>query len=103
MCVDNNMKANTINFMITITKHWRRYFSISILFSIGWIIYTAFQTSQRIENKFFVPQIGFQAPDFILSDLEGKSFQLSNLRGTAVVVNVWASWCSPCQAEMPAI
>ena len=103
MCVDNNMKAITINFMIAISKYWRQFFSISLLLSIGWIIYTAFQTSHRIENNFFVPQIGFQAPDFILSDLEGNSYQLNSLKGTAVVINVWASWCSPCQAEMPAI
>lgn len=103
MCVDNNLKANTIKFMITIPKYWRQFFSISLLLSIGWIIFTAFQTSQRIENNFFVPQIGFQAPDFILSDLEGDSYQLNNLKGTAVVINVWASWCTPCKAEMPAI
>ncbi len=89
--------------MVVIPKYWRQLLSLSLLLSIGWIIFTAFQTSQRIENNFFVPQIGFQAPDFALSDIEGINYQLNNLKGTAVVLNVWASWCTPCQAEMPAI
>ena len=41
------------------------------------------------------------APDFVLRDLEGQQVQLSSLRGEKLFVNFWASWCPPCQAEMP--
>ncbi|MBZ5526070.1 MAG: redoxin domain-containing protein [Acidobacteriia bacterium] len=39
--------------------------------------------------------------DFELKDLEGKTVRLGDLKGKAVVLNFWATWCVPCKKEMP--
>ena len=44
-----------------------------------------------------------EAPDFTLTDLDGKEVTLSDLKGKKVYLNFWATWCPPCRGEMPDI
>jgi cytochrome c biogenesis protein CcmG, thiol:disulfide interchange protein DsbE len=44
---------------------------------------------------------GEAAPVFALQDERGRPVSLSEYRGRVVIMNLWASWCPPCRAEMP--
>ena len=47
------------------------------------------------------PQTGDIAPEFVLQSIAGATRKLSNYRGKVVLVNLWATWCPPCVAELP--
>ena len=53
---------------------------------------------ERVES----PVEGNPAPDFQLPDINGFNYRLSDFAGRVVVLNFWASWCTPCKVEMPA-
>ena len=81
----------------------RILYSMILLLGVLWIVVSVDETGSSTSGKIHAPQTGFLAPDFELSTPANETIRLSDLRGQAVLVNLWATWCPPCRAEMPTI
>lgn len=63
-------------------------------------------STEAVDGGETSPEIGARAPDFTVRTLAGTEFSLSGhleSDGRPVFLNMWAEWCFPCRAEMPAI
>ncbi len=90
--------------MLQNNRHWFIFSLIVLTLGVVWTF--ASRSPVNADNSgatLSSPREGFTAPDFTLDLLGGGQVTLSALRGKVVLVNLWASWCPPCRAEMPAI
>jgi len=81
----------------------RSIYAIILLAGLIWIFASADKTNSATAGHIPAPQKGFLAPAFKLETPDGQTVALTDYRGTAVLVNLWATWCPPCRAEMPTL
>ena len=78
------------------------------LIVIGFAMYTLISTAKNnldaespTDFSAIPVKVQVEAPALTLSDIRGVRHSLYDYRGQVVLVNLWATWCPPCQAEMP--
>lgn len=82
---------------------WVALFAVVLVVGAGWLWVSRVPVDAQPQSVNPEPAIGYLAPDFALTTLTGEEFALSDLRGTPMVLNFWATWCGPCRRELPAL
>ena len=70
-------------------------------FSIAFLATIGLSLSPQLDFGSSTLRVGDPVPNFRLQDLSGQPVEFADLRGKAVVLNFWATWCPPCRREMP--
>ena len=78
-------------------------FSVLFMFLLLPLDFPAEGREEDLYSRLRISQIkgDKRAPDFSLLDLHGKKVGLKQFRGKIILLNFWATWCSPCKEEMP--
>ena len=72
---------------------------------VAWLIFATFPRPTRLDRPLLSPPSPAARADYrwSLRDLDGKAIDFGDYKGRAVFLNIWATWCPPCRAELPAI
>ena len=88
--------------MHTLKRHSLLIIALLLLSYGGWRFFTVYVTAPSLD----LPSPHARTPfmvDFALPDLAGNMLRLTDFHGQPVLINLWATWCPPCQREMPSL
>ncbi len=94
------------------SSNHKNKFIAMILFGVGlllsgvmvlWLLIGKAANIGTVPSLLIPAEVNYAAPKLHLSSLNGKKVSLKDYRGQVALVNNWATWCPPCQAEMPAL
>ncbi len=93
---EENQSVRRVNFRTLI---------LIVLMAVSVGIIVLLQLKDSPFNPFGTPLLGkgVSAPNFSLPGFEGKKVSLTDFKGKVVLLNIWATWCAPCVAEMPSM
>jgi len=89
-------------------KKLQKFFPL-ILLALGLILIAASgysiwrNVSVQTDISTVPVEMNYPAPELTLTDIQNISHSLADYRGQVVLVNLWATWCPPCKAEMPTL
>jgi thiol-disulfide isomerase/thioredoxin len=90
------------------SKEMKKYQSVLfiVIFFVGF--YSCSSGDNKRESNTVNAEQGLEnekksLPEFMLADVNGNVINLTSFRGKKVFVNLWATWCPPCRAEIPSI
>ena len=79
------------------------FFGLGFLLIIVAVFYILDDTPPQSDLSTVPVKVNFAAPELTLTDSQGAKHSLADYHGQVVLVNLWATWCPPCKAEMPAL
>jgi peroxiredoxin len=81
-------------------RNYKKMKKVSVILSllIVAISFTAAQTDQTTLVK-----VGSKAPSFVCTTIDGKTLDISGLQGKIIMINFFATWCGPCNTELPVL
>jgi peroxiredoxin len=94
------MNENLSNQPQKAARQWKISMGIGV-FLIILAVYSYIEQTQSGATQ--IPQVGQPLKNFSLMDTQGKLVNLTDYRGKVILINSWATWCPPCQAEMPSL
>ncbi|MDP4551800.1 redoxin domain-containing protein [Alkalihalobacillus macyae] len=76
----------------------KKFVFLVLTIALGWGVYNTVIADRSVGTE-----VGDKAADFTLTTLDGEKVSLSDYKGKPVFLNFWATWCPPCEEEMPDI